>query len=249
MIGAPAMSLDFLFAPLEAVDEHLASLLDGSPVVAALALAAVLGLRHASDPDHLVAVTSLVAQREGDVRAGARLGASWGVGHATVLVAVGLPLIALRTALPGWLESAAERLVGVVIVALAVRLLWRWLRGGHRATVHSHPPAPPHRHLHRGRHAHDGSRAAQAVAIGALHGLAGTGAVVVLLIAALPSQAEALAALAVFAPMSIVSMAACTAAFSWLLTRPALDGVVQRVLTPAMAAFGIVFGVWYTGLV
>jgi hypothetical protein len=165
-----------------------------------------------------------------------------------VLVAIGLPLIALQAALPGWLETAAERLVGVVIIALAVRLLWQWLRGGHRATLHRHPPEPPHRHLHEGAHEHDGRGSAQAVAIGALHGLAGTGAVVVLLIASLPSQGQALAALALFAPMSVVSMALCTAAFSWILTRPALEGFVGRVLTPAMAAFGVVFGLWYAGL-
>jgi hypothetical protein len=242
------MDLSFLFAPFEALDASLESLMHGSPLVAALVLAAVLGLRHASDPDHLVAVTSLVAQRGGDVRAGARLGASWGAGHAAVLVAVGLPLIALGTSLPGWLESSAEQLVGVVIILLAVRLLWRWLRGGHSASPHSHPPAPPHRHLHTGPHGHDSSASAQAVAIGALHGLAGTGAVVLVLIAALPSQAQALAALAVFAPMSVISMAVCTAAFSWVLTRPVLEGLVQRALVPVLAVFGLVFGAWYAGI-
>jgi hypothetical protein len=242
------MDLSFLFAPFEALDASLESLMHGSPFVAALVLAAVLGLRHASDPDHLVAVTSLVAQRDGDVRAGARLGASWGAGHAAVLVAIGLPLIALHTALPGWLETTAERLVGAVIILLAVRLLWRWLRGGHSALPHRHAPAAEHRHLHTGPHRHDAAASAQAVAIGALHGLAGTGAVVLLLIAALPSQGEALAALAVFAPMSVVSMAACTAAFSWLLTRQRVEGLVQRALIPAMAAFGLVFGAWYAGL-
>ena len=242
------MDLSILFAPFEAVDASLESLMHGSPFVAALVLAAVLGLRHAADPDHLVAVTSLVAQRDGDVRAGARLGAFWGAGHAAVLVVVGLPLIGLQASLPGWVETSAERLIGVVILLLAGRLLWRWLRGGHSASPHRHAPAQPHRHLHAGPHRHDASASTQAVAIGALHGLAGTGAVVLLLIAALPSQGQALAALAVFAPMSIMSMATCTAAFSWLLTRPALTGAVQRALIPVMAAFGLVFGVWYTGL-
>ena len=65
----------------------------------------MLGLRHASDPDHLVAVTSLVAADDGDARAAARLGAWWGLGHAAILLAIGLPLIALKSELPGWLES------------------------------------------------------------------------------------------------------------------------------------------------
>ena len=86
------------------------------------------------------------------------------------------------------------------------------------------------------------------MAIGVLHGLAGTGAVVVLLIAALPSQLEAAAALAVFAPMSIVSMAALTGAFGWLLTRPLVEPVYRAVLIPVLGLFGLSFGLWYVGI-
>ncbi len=88
----------------------------------------------------------------------------------------------------------------------------------------------------------------QAFGIGVLHGLAGTGAVVVLLIAALPSQLEAAAALAVFAPMSIVSMAALTGAFAWILTRPLVEPVYRAVLIPALGLFGLLFGLWYAGV-
>ena len=80
-----------------------------------------------------------------------------------------------------------------------------------------------------------------------LHGLAGTGAVVVLLLAALPSQLEASLALAVFAPMSIVSMAPCTTAFAWLLTRRVIDPIYRTVLIPAFGLFGIAFGLLVTG--
>ena len=89
---------------------------------------------------------------------------------------------------------------------------------------------------------------AQAFGIGVLHGLAGTGAVVVLLIAAMPTQLEAGAALAVFAPMSVLSMAACTAAWSWLLTRKPVEPVYRTVLIPALGLFGLMFGLWYVGL-
>jgi hypothetical protein len=71
---------------------------------------------------------------------------------------------------------------------------------------------------------------------------------VVLLIAALPSQLEAAAAMAVFAPMSIVSMAACTAAFAWVLTRPIVEPVYRAVVIPALGLFGVLFGLWYVGL-
>lgn len=58
---------------------------------------------------------------------------------------------------------------------------------------------------------------------------------------------EAALALAVFAPMSIVSMAACTTAFAWVLTRPILDPVYRSALIPLLGVFGVTFGLWYVG--
>jgi hypothetical protein len=226
------MDFDILFQPVEAIDSWLSGLLDGTPLLVALAVAFVLGLRHASDPDHLVAVTSLVAADGGDTRRAARLGAWWGLGHGGTLLAVGLPLILFKSELPAWLEQAAERAVGLVILVLAGRVLVRWSR---RHYVH--------------RHRHRPARSArQALGIGLLHGLAGTGAVVLLLIAALPTRMEAAAALMVFAPVSVLSMAGCTTVFAWALTRPALQPVYNAILIPGLGAFGLLFGGWYAGL-
>jgi ABC-type nickel/cobalt efflux system permease component RcnA len=243
---------------LEAIDAWLTSLIEGAPLLVALAIAFVLGLRHASDPDHLVAVSSLVAAEDGDVRAATRLGAWWGVGHALTLLLVGLPLIALKEELPDWLERAAETGVGLVILALGLRVLVKWVRGDYRAGPHRHDEydqrhrAHDHRHLRHGAasaHHHRHVRSPrQAFGIGMLHGLAGTGAVVVLLIAALPGRVEAAAALAVFAPMSILSMALFTSAFAWVLTRPVVAPLYRTVLVPALGAFGLVFGLWYAGI-
>jgi ABC-type nickel/cobalt efflux system permease component RcnA len=251
------MSFEWLFGPVEELDTWLTSLFEGAPLLVALGIAFVLGLRHASDPDHLVAVTSLVAAEDGDTRAAVRLGAYWGLGHAAMLLLIGLPLIAFKSELPAWLESGAEKAVGVVILVLAARVIWKWVRGDYRLGRHRHgvesdvdPGA--HRHLHKGPgpdHSHAQVRTPQqAFGIGLLHGLAGTGAVVLLLIAALPSQLEAAAALAVFAPMSIVSMAALTGAFGWILTRPVVEPVYRAVLIPALGLFGLLFGLWYVGL-
>jgi hypothetical protein len=237
---------------VESLDGMLTDLFAGAPLLVALGIALLLGLRHASDPDHLVAVTSLVAAEDGDTRKAARLGAWWGVGHAGALVALGVPLIAFKTELPGWLEAGAERLIGAVILVLAARVVFKWARGDYRATAHGHAHGHSHRrHLRRGGggHAHVKVRTrGQAVGLGLLHGLAGTGAIVLLLIAALPSRLEAAAALAIFAPMSIVSMAALTATFAWVLTRPIVEPVYRSVLIPAMGTFGMVFGLWYAGL-
>jgi High-affinity nickel-transport protein len=247
------MSFDFLFEPVEDLDTWLTGLFDGAPFLVALGIAFVLGLRHASDPDHLVAVTSLVAAEDGDTHRAARLGAWWGLGHAGVLLVLGLPLIFLKSSLPAWLEGGAEKAVGVVILALALRVIVKWVRGDYRSSAHRHDGGHPRRrHLRLGSghaHAHVTVRTpAQALSIGMLHGVAGTGAVVLLLIAALPSHLEAALALAVFAPMSMVSMALCTTAFAWVLTRPAVEPVYRTVLIPLLGAFGMMFGAWYVGL-
>jgi high-affinity nickel permease len=249
------MDFEFLFKPVENVDAWLEGLFAGSPFVFVLVIALLLGLRHASDPDHLVAVTSLVAADRGDVRGAARLGAWWGVGHAAALVVIGVPLILFKSELPAWLERGAETVVGVVILLLALRIVVKWLRGDFRAGRHRHrggERSPRHRHLRRAgaaEHPHRRVRTrGQALGIGVLHGLAGTGAVVLLLIAALETEVEAAAALAVFAPMSVISMALCTTAFAWLLTRPVIDPVYRTVLIPAFGIFGLMFGTWYIGI-
>jgi hypothetical protein len=242
------MDFEFLFRPVEHLDASLAHLFEGAPLLVALGVALLLGLRHASDPDHLVAVTSLVAAQGGDHRDAARLGAWWGAGHAAMLLLIGLPLILLKSELPSWLESGAEKAVGIVILVLAARVIWKWARGDYSAGRHGHGEVA-HRHLHRETHTHVAARTpAQAFGIGVIHGLAGTGAVVVVLIAAMPTQAEAGAAMAVFAPASIVSMTACTAAWSWLLTRKPIEPVYRTVLMPALGLFGLMFGLWYVGL-
>ena len=146
----------------------------------------------------------------------------WGAGHAAMLLVIGLPLIFFKSELPAWLETGAEKAVGIVILLLAARVIVKWLRGdlrrGARARHHhaagraaddGHAPAPPAPRRQRHHHRHVRTPQ-QAFGIGVLHGLAGTGAVVLLLIAALPTQLEAAAALAVFAPMSVLSMALCT---------------------------------------
>ena len=257
------MSFEFLFQPLEHLDQDLTELFAGAPLLVALSIAVVLGLRHACDPDHLVAVTSLVARGDGAVRPAAKIGAWWGIGHGLTLLVVGIPLIALKSELPSWLERGAELGVGLIILALAGRVVSKWLRGEYRASGHRHDAASAdpasgartHRHLHRAQvpgHRHDEAESARtprhAFWIGVVHGLAGTGAIVVLLIAALPDRLEAAAALAVFAPMSVISMSALTAAFAWILTRPIVEPVYRSVLIPLLGSLGLLFGLWYSSI-
>lgn len=125
-------------------------------------------------------------------------------------------------------------------------MLAKWLRGDYRL---SHAGEDHHhRHLHQGGHEHEGRTPHQAAAIGVVHGLGGTGAIVVLLIAALPTRVEAAAALALFAPMSILSMAGITGLYAWVLTRRLIEPVYRTVLIPLLGMFGLAFGAWYAGL-
>ncbi|MDR5689805.1 MAG: urease accessory protein UreH, partial [Armatimonadota bacterium] len=98
-----------------------------------LGAAFVLGVRHALDPDHLVAVSTLVAE-ERRLWPAARLGLWWGAGHLLPIAAVGLPLLALRVRLPEAWEHTVDLGVGVLLVVLGLRTLWA-LR---RERVHFH---------------------------------------------------------------------------------------------------------------
>jgi ABC-type nickel/cobalt efflux system permease component RcnA len=133
------------------LDERIAHLSNGASVALVVAVAVVLGLRHATDPDHLAAVTTLVASgRERTRRLAARLGLAWGLGHATTLFAFGLPIVLFRAYLPARVQEAAETAVGVLIAGLAVWLLVRWRRGMLHVHRHEHGD---HTHVHAHAHA------------------------------------------------------------------------------------------------
>src|SRR5262249_36224882 len=124
------------------LDDRIATLSDGKTILVVVAVSMLLGLRHASDPDHLAAVTTLIASsRERAGRRAARLGLSWGLGHATSLFAFGLPVVLYSAYLPKALQSAAETSVGLLIIGLAVVLLVRWRRGVFAVgRTHTHVP-------------------------------------------------------------------------------------------------------------
>src|SRR5205814_6673966 len=175
--------LGLMDSPMGGIDGFVSGHASGHGALVVFLLAFALGLRHASDPDHLVAVSTLVADARGRAaRAAARLGAAWGLGHATTLLAFGLPVLLVRGFLPHAVEQSAEALIGAIIVALAVRLLVRWRRGAYHVDLHAHEGR---RHVHVHSHARQESHAhghavrtpRQAFSIGLVHGTAGSGGV------------------------------------------------------------------------
>ena len=237
------------------LDGWIAGLGSGSALILATIVACLLGLRHATDPDHLTAVTTLVAaDPDRRIRESAKMGLAWGAGHATTLALFGLPIVVAARYLPERAQQLAETAVGLVIVALATRLLWRWHRG---VLVHSHPhehgSVPVHAHVHAHdrqrsrvhRHGHQRPRSPfTAYTIGLVHGMGGSAGVGVLLLASIRDTTEATFALLVFALFTAVSMAACSAAFGLLLARSAVQANFA-CLAPVLGASSLAFGAWY----
>src|SRR3954447_15608098 len=124
------------------LDDQIASLGTGQAFLLVAVIAVLLGLRHATDPDHLTAVTALIAGNgEHDHRKARSLGFVWGLGHATTLFAFGLPIVIAKNYLPEPVQQGAETAVGILIIALAIRLLMRWRDG-------AFSNSPGHKHSH-----------------------------------------------------------------------------------------------------
>jgi ABC-type nickel/cobalt efflux system permease component RcnA len=229
-----------------------------------LVVAVLLGLRHATDPDHLTAVSTLVLSEDrGGARQAGILGFAWGLGHATTIFAFGLPIVLFRAYLPDGIQRAAEAVIGLVIVALAVRLLIRWRRGYFHAHSHSHGDLRhAHPHVHEGgpashtRHAHAhphaegmGRSPLAAFGIGLVHGIGGSAVVGLLVVGAAADRMLGVLALILFAAATAVSMAVVSSAFGYALAR----GPVARLagsLVPVVGVASLAFGVWYaTGAV
>ena len=220
------------------LDDQIAALSDGASIAVVLLVAVLLGLRHATDPDHIAAVTTLVAsRRERAARRAAELGVWWGAGHAVTLVVFGLPILLFEAYLPERVQQGAETAVAALIVVLAVRLLIRWRSGYFHLHAHAHP-------LEEHDHRHPVRTPAGAFGIGLVHGMGGSAGVGVLLLAAIPSTAVAITSLVVLAIFTGVSMTALTSGFGLTLeSRPAQRAFV--VAAPAFGGLSLAFGFWY----
>jgi ABC-type nickel/cobalt efflux system permease component RcnA len=218
------------------LDDWIASLSDGASVAVVLLVAVMLGLRHATDPDHIAAMTALVASgRERATRSAARLGAWWGIGHGITLVVFGMPILLAQRYLPERLQQGAETAVAALIVYLALRLLVRWRHGYFDLHPHPHPD---------GHHQHAVRTPAGALGVGLVHGMGGSAGVGVLLLAAIPSETVAAASLLLLALFTAVSMTVVTAGFGLTLSRrPVASASVT--LVPVLGALSLAFGVWY----
>jgi ABC-type nickel/cobalt efflux system permease component RcnA len=237
------------------VDSWLEGIMHGSAGFGIVLLVSLLlGLRHASDPDHLAAVTTLiVSEEQRRITKATHMGLFWGLGHGTTLVVLGLPLVLLGQYLPERLQQTAEVAIGIIIVVLAGRLLVRWHRGVFHAHAHTHDDGAPHRHLHSHEadgaaheHSHDVTLRTplSAYGVGLVHGIGGSGGLTLLLLSTIPDPSEAVVALLIFAAGTAVSMTL----LSTILGLAIASGPVARNferLAPVLGLLAAVFGVWY----
>ncbi len=217
-----------------------------------LLVSLALGLRHATDPDHLAAVTTLIASESRDqVKKASFMGLLWGMGHGTTLVLIGLPLVLVGRYLPEAIVQAAEVAIGLIIVFLAARLLVRWRRGLFHAHTHAHG-GEPHRHVHSHAtdHSHEHTHRIRkrtplsSYGVGLVHGIGGTAGLTLLLISTISDKMEATAALLLFAAGTALSMALLSTLFGVAIAGGPIGRNFARV-APVLGALSMAFGAWY----
>ena len=161
-------------------------------IVAVLAVGGLLGLRHAFEPDHLAAVSTLATRRGSRLWSAGRLGLIWGLGHSATVGIVVLVIVVFGVQIPASLWPAAELVVAGLLILLGAAVIWRYARGRWHMHAHSHTETAPHFHLHShassAEHTHEHGRvdARRSLGFGVAHGLAGSGAIAALLVAAVP---------------------------------------------------------------
>ena len=228
-------------------------------ILAVLSIGLVFGLKHAMEVDHVVAVSTIVSQHK-NVFHSALVGALWGAGHTASLLVIAAIVLTLRVAIPetvsGWLEFG----VALMIIGLGVSALWRALRKSGEVHVHQHShDGLSHTHVHfhetetrhqpasHVQHSHTVSRIGwKPILIGMVHGLAGSGALTLLVLAQISSSVVGFMYVATFGLGSIVGMLVMSGLIGlpFALASKKLTHVHQGIQTVA-AVFSICFGVWY----
>jgi hypothetical protein len=208
--------------------------------VTSAGLGTLLGMRHALEPDHLAALSTLLTG-ERSVRKAARLGVYWGIGHTLTLLAAGTLLVMLRADMPAIASDVFATGVALMLVGFGVRAIY--------LSADPRPSRPTH------SHALDGARGSTCIGrwtlvrrpllVGAVHGLAGSGALTALVMATIPTIGARLLYLALFGIGSTLGMAALSGLLGWPIARVGTRGVVARSVSLAVGCISIILGVYW----
>lgn len=238
------------------------------PVWTTLVLGFVLGLKHALDGDHLAAVSTF-ASEEKNLWRSSLIGVYWGLGHTAALLVFGMAIAIFRLAVPARLSQVLEFVVGLMLVVLGLNVI-RKLVTGQAIHVHTHTHdgvAHSHVHVHLGEAPHPITQAGGEHAhqhhilraggkpfiVGVVHGLAGTAALMLLVIGAIPSLLLALGYILIFGVGSIGGMMIMSVLMSIPLALAARRVVaVERAIRLVAGLFSLGFGIflaWDVGLI
>jgi high-affinity nickel permease len=230
-------------APSVFFSAHSAATVDVQ-LISVLGLGFLMGCRHAFDADHIAAVSALLSG-EPSIRKSSWVGFWWGSGHTATLLAVGLAVLAFHVTIPDHLAAAFEFAVGGMLVLLGGSLAativhdeWHWHAHRHDGSVHAHLHhhrfAPDHDHGHRI------PRGARPFAVGMMHGLAGSAAVILMTLSAVRSPWEGLLYILLFGVGSIGGMMLVVAVISVPLSMPRERGRYARMAVQGLASAGSV---------
>jgi sulfite exporter TauE/SafE len=196
-------------------------------VVSLLIVGFLLGMKHATESDHVAAVATLTPGRH-SLFTGIRLGIAWGVGHTTTLLLVGAVVLALGTAVPQRMERTLEFVVGVMLMLLGTDVIDRAVRGRGQCATQSEV-ACVHHPVQR--------LPVRALAIGMVHGLAGSAALILLSLQTVRSISMGIAYIFVFGLGSIAGMALLSLAIAVPLQLSSAHS--RRLHAAAMVCIGI----------
>jgi ABC-type nickel/cobalt efflux system permease component RcnA len=224
---------------------------------AAFGLGLLLGIQHALDPDHLIAVSTIVSEQR-DFKWASLIGAFWGLGHTTTLFIVGMLVIGLRVTIPPRLGAGLELLVALMLVILGVNVL-RKSFGAERVHLHTHshnPETHTHFHVHENPkqdhgHGHPFKAMRRPFIVGMVHGLAGSAALMLLVLSTIESPLGGLLYIVIFGLGSVGGMLLLSGIISlpFILTAQRfslMNRWIRVIAGVASVGFGLVLG-WEIG--
>lgn len=176
----------------------------------------LLGMRHATDADHVIAVSTIVSKERGLLKAGL-IGALWGVGHTLTIFAVGIAIIVFKIAIPTRLGLSMEFSVGLMLILLGVLNLSGWMQRWISKVEHIHDSRIPGIHLHAANApaVRDGRmnrwNLARPLAVGIVHGMAGSAAIALLVMTTIPTPLWEIFYILIFGIGTIAGMMLITA--------------------------------------
>lgn len=202
-------------------------------LLAVTALGFFLGVRHATDADHVVAITTIVC-RERSARGAMFVGALWGIGHTVTILLVGGAIVLFGLAIPAPVAFAMELAVALMLIALGAMNVRRALRRARER--HEHAPAPRAGSV-------TAIAAIRPLAIGIVHGLAGSAALALLVLTTIRDARRALIYLGVFGAGTVAGMMLLTTAMTLPIALAARRfGSLERVMTGVTGAVSLAFG-------